>query len=232
MNCKKVGHLARDCKGTTVAADQSAPVANQRTLTCFEYGNQRANVVADALSWKKQIKPLGVRALIMMINLNLPSQILDGQAEVIKEQDVENKNLCGIDKEFENHPDGTLCIEKRSWLSCFEGLKDMIIKCLTCLKVKAEYQKPSGLLVQPEIPQWKWEKITMDFITKLPKTSSGHDTIWVIIDSLTKSAHFLPLKETDSMERLTRIYLKEVVSRHEVLVSIISDHDIRFTSHF
>ncbi|GKC21371.1 putative reverse transcriptase domain-containing protein [Tanacetum coccineum] len=77
----------------------------------------------------------------------------------------------------------------------------------------------------------KWEKFTMDFITKLPKTSSGYDTIWVIVDRLTKSAHFLPMKENDSMERQTRLYLKKVVSRHEVPVFIISDRDGRFTSH-
>ncbi|GJR36828.1 reverse transcriptase domain-containing protein [Tanacetum coccineum] len=107
-----------------------------------------------------------------------------------------------------------------------------VSKCLTCAKVKAEHQKPFGLLVQPEIPQWKWEKNTMDFVTKLPKTSNGHDMIWVIIDRVTKSAHFLPMKESDSMEKLTRLYLKEVVSRHEVPVSIISDRDSRFTSYF
>ncbi|GJS41413.1 putative reverse transcriptase domain-containing protein [Tanacetum coccineum] len=85
-----------------------------------------------------------------------------------------------------------------------------VSKCMTCVKVKAEYQKPSGLLVQPVILIWKWEKITMDFVTKLPKTTSGQDTIWVIVDRLTKSAHFLPMKETDSMEKLTRQYLKEL----------------------
>nr|GEV17178.1 zinc finger, CCHC-type, retrotransposon Gag domain protein [Tanacetum cinerariifolium] len=79
-----------------------------------------------------------------------------------------------------------------------------------------------GLPVKPE---WKWENITMDFVTKLPKTSTGQDTIWVIVDRLMKSAHFLPIKETDSMEKLTRQYLKEVVSRHRVLVLIISDRD-------
>ncbi|GJV83620.1 reverse transcriptase domain-containing protein [Tanacetum coccineum] len=84
----------------------------------------------------------------------------------------------------------------------------------------------------PEIHQWKWEKITIDFITKLPKTSSGFDTIRVIVDRLTKSAHFLRMKESDLREILIRFYLKEVVSRHEVHVSIISDHDGRFTSHF
>ncbi|GKA98147.1 reverse transcriptase domain-containing protein [Tanacetum coccineum] len=72
----------------------------------------------------------------------------------------------------------------------------------------------------------------MDFVTKLSKTSSDYDTIWVIVDRLTKSTHFLPIKETDSMDRLTRLYLKEVVSRHRVPVSIITDRDGRFTSHF
>ncbi|GKB13236.1 reverse transcriptase domain-containing protein [Tanacetum coccineum] len=107
-----------------------------------------------------------------------------------------------------------------------------VSKCLTCEKVKAEHQKPSGLLVQPEIPQWKWEKITMDFVTKLPRTASGHDMNWVIVDRLTKCTYFLPMKETDSMEKLMRLYLKEVFLRHGVPVSIISDRDSRFTSHF
>ncbi|GKD95917.1 putative reverse transcriptase domain-containing protein [Tanacetum coccineum] len=107
-----------------------------------------------------------------------------------------------------------------------------VSKCLTCSKVKAKHQKPSGMFVQPEIPKWKWEKITMDFITKLPKTSSGYDTIWVIVDRLTESAYFLLMKETDAMERLTRLYLKEVVSRHGVSVSINSKSDSRFTSLF
>ncbi|GJR71131.1 putative reverse transcriptase domain-containing protein [Tanacetum coccineum] len=107
-----------------------------------------------------------------------------------------------------------------------------ISKCLACAKVKAECYKPSGLLVQPVIPVWKWENITMDFVTKLPKTSTGQDTIWVIVDRLTKAAHFLPMKEDDSMEKLTRQYLKEVVLRHGVPISIISNHDGRFTSRF
>ncbi|GJU51309.1 putative reverse transcriptase domain-containing protein [Tanacetum coccineum] len=90
------------------------------------------------------------------------------------------------------------------------------IKCLTCAKVKAEYQKLSGLLVQPVIPIWKWENITMDFVTKLPKTSTGQDTIW----------------GNYSIEKLTRQYLKEVVTRHGVPVLIICTRDGRFTSQF
>ncbi|GJY42480.1 putative reverse transcriptase domain-containing protein [Tanacetum coccineum] len=99
-------------------------------------------------------------------------------------------------------------------------------------QVKVEHQKPSSLLVQPEIPQWKWDNITMDFITKLPKTSSGYDIIWVIVDRLTKSTHFLLMTENDSIDKLTRLYMKEAVTRHEIPVSIICDRDGRFTSNF
>nr|GEU75651.1 putative reverse transcriptase domain-containing protein [Tanacetum cinerariifolium] len=109
------------------------------------------------------------------------------------------------------------------WPNMKAEISIYVSKCLTCVRVKVECQKPSVLLVQPVIPVWKWENITMDFVTKLPKTSSCQDVIWVIVDRLTKSAHFLPIKETESMEKLTRQYLKEVVSRHGVLVSIISD---------
>ncbi|GKC99483.1 putative reverse transcriptase domain-containing protein [Tanacetum coccineum] len=97
------------------------------------------------------------------------------------------------------------------------GMKRYIVEyiriCLMCSKIKAEHQKPSGFLQQLEIPEWKWEKITMDFVTKLPKSSSGHDTIWVIVDRLTKT------------EKLAKIYINEIVARHGVLVSIISDRD-------
>ncbi|GJV59317.1 putative reverse transcriptase domain-containing protein [Tanacetum coccineum] len=77
-----------------------------------------------------------------------------------------------------------------------------VSKCLTCAKVKAEHQRPSGLLVQLAITEWKWDNITMDFITKLPKSSQGFDTIWVIVDRLTKFAHFLPIRENDPLDKL------------------------------
>ncbi|KAD7116962.1 hypothetical protein E3N88_04230 [Mikania micrantha] len=118
------------------------------------------------------------------------------------------------------------------WPGMKKDIAEYVGQCLTCAKVKAEHQKPSGLLVQPEIPLWKWEQIAMDFITKLPRTSSGHDTIWVIIDRLTKSAHFLPMRETFAMDKLARLYINEIVVRHGVPLSIISDRDSRFTSRF
>ncbi|KAI3769531.1 hypothetical protein L6452_00637 [Arctium lappa] len=105
-------------------------------------------------------------------------------------------------------------------------------RCVTCLQVKAEHQRPYGSLQSLEIPEWKWEHITMDFVTKLPKTVRGHDTIWVVVDRLTKSAHFLAMRETLPMDKLAKLYIDEVISRHGVPLSIVSDRDSRFTSHF
>ncbi|GJV13590.1 putative reverse transcriptase domain-containing protein, partial [Tanacetum coccineum] len=118
------------------------------------------------------------------------------------------------------------------WPNMKADIATYVSKCLTCARVKAEHQRPSGLLVQPKIPQWKWDNITMDFVTKLPKSPQGHDTIWVIVDRLTKSAIFTPMRETDSTEKLARLYIKEVVARHGIPVSIICDRDPRFASHF
>ncbi|GJT14693.1 putative reverse transcriptase domain-containing protein [Tanacetum coccineum] len=105
-----------------------------------------------------------------------------------------------------------------------------VVVLMSCAKVKAEHQRPSGLLQQPEIPEWKWESITMDFITKLPRTRNRYDAIWVVVDRLTKSAHFLAICEDYSMEKLARLYTDQIVARHGVPVSIISDRDVRFTS--
>ncbi|GJU99111.1 putative reverse transcriptase domain-containing protein [Tanacetum coccineum] len=95
------------------------------------------------------------------------------------------------------------------WPNMKADIATYVSKCLTCAKVKAEHQRPSGLLVQPKIPEWKWDNITMDFVTKLPKSSQGYDTIWVIVDRLTKSAIFVPMRETDPLDKLARMYLKE-----------------------
>jgi len=118
------------------------------------------------------------------------------------------------------------------WPGMKKDIAEYVRKCLTCLRVKAEHRKPSGLLEQPKIPEWKWECIAMDFVTKLPRTSSGHDAIWVVIDRMTKSAHFIPYRESYSMEQMARLYVKEIVAKHGVPLSIISDRDSRFTSHF
>ncbi|GJS38533.1 reverse transcriptase domain-containing protein [Tanacetum coccineum] len=117
------------------------------------------------------------------------------------------------------------------WPGMKRDVAEYVSRCLTCSKIKAEHQKPSGLLQQLEIPEWKWEKITIDLVTKLPRSSSGYDSIWVIVDSLTKSTHFLPIREDYKTEKLARIYTNENVARHGVPVSFISDRDGRFPSH-
>ncbi|GJU89236.1 putative reverse transcriptase domain-containing protein [Tanacetum coccineum] len=160
----------------------------------IRYHPEKANVIADALIRKERIKPLRVRALVKTINLNLQSQILEAQNEVVKAKNIKSEDLGGMIKKLELRYDGTLCLENISWLPCFGDLKTLIMyesykskysihlgfdkmyhdlkklywwpnmkadittyvnKCLTCSMVKAECQKPSGLLVQPEIPQWK-----------------------------------------------------------------------------
>ncbi|GKD87169.1 putative reverse transcriptase domain-containing protein [Tanacetum coccineum] len=118
------------------------------------------------------------------------------------------------------------------WPNMKDGITTYVSKCLTCARVKAEHQRPSGLLVQPTIPKWKWDNIIMDFITKLPKLSHGFDTIWVIVDRLTKSTHFLPIRENEPLDNVARLYLNRIVARHGISASIICDRDGRFTSSF
>ena len=101
-----------------------------------------------------------------------------------------------------------------------------------CQQVKVEYQKLVGLLQPLEIPEWKWEHITMDFVTHLPWTSRRHDAVWVIMDLLTKSAHFLTVWMTFTLEEFYRLYIREIVRLHVVPVSIVPNRDPRFTTHF
>nr|GEW06833.1 hypothetical protein [Tanacetum cinerariifolium] len=182
----------------------------------IRYHPGKANVVADALSRKERTKPLRVQALVMTIGLDLPKQILGAQTEAKKLENLKKEDVGGMLIENSNDP-GKFRKEK------LEPRTDETL----CFNNRNEHQKPSALLVQPEIPQWKWDNITMDFVTKLPRTSSGYDTIWVIVDRLTKSAHLLPMREDDSMDKLTKLYLKEVVTRHGIPISIISDRDPR-----
>ncbi|GKA32595.1 putative reverse transcriptase domain-containing protein [Tanacetum coccineum] len=202
--------------------------------------------VADALSQKEREKSLRVRALVMTVHTDLPQRILNAQTEAMKKENVESEKLGRLLKlVFEIRSDGIRYFDKQGSNKMYRDLKKLywwpnmkakiatyVSKCLTYAKVKAKHQKPSDLLQQPKIPEWKWEKLTMDFVTGLPRTPNGHDSIWVIVDQLTKSAHFLPMKKTDSMEKLTQLYLKEIVCRHGVPVSIISDRDSRFASGF
>nr|GEZ21825.1 retrotransposon protein, putative, Ty3-gypsy subclass [Tanacetum cinerariifolium] len=121
----------------------------------------------------------------MTIDLDLSKQILEAQTEARKPENLGAEDVGGMlienlresdnprKEKLEPRADETLCLNNRTDIATY------VCKCLTCLKVKVEHQEPSGLLVQPDIPQWKWYNITMDFITKLPRTSSGYDTIWI-----------------------------------------------------
>ena len=107
-----------------------------------------------------------------------------------------------------------------------------VSKCLIFQQVKVEHQRPAGLLQSLPIPRCKWERITMDFLVRLPRCQSGYDAIWVIVDRLTKSAYFLPMKNSDSIEKLAELYVKEIVRLHGTPVSIVSDKYPWFTSRF
>ncbi|GKF12908.1 putative reverse transcriptase domain-containing protein, partial [Tanacetum coccineum] len=197
----------------------------------------KANMVADALSNKERVKPKRVRAMNMILQLSIKDRILAAQKEAVDEGEARTLIIDEAHKsKYSVHPGADKMyydLRDRYWWSGMKkDIAEYISKCLTCLKVEVEHQRPSGLLQQPEIPIWKWEGIAIDFVTKLPRTSSGHDTIWVIVDRLTKSAHFLPMREDYKMERLARLYLNEIVARHGVPISIISDRDSHFTARF
>jgi hypothetical protein len=113
-----------------------------------------------------------------------------------------------------------------------EGDSTVVARCDTCQRTKAEHQKPAGLLQPLPVPEWKWEEIGMDFVTGLPRTQKGNDSIWVIIDRLTKVAHFITVKTTFGGAALARIYLKEIVRLHGIPRKIVSDRGTQFTSKF
>nr|GEU79495.1 putative reverse transcriptase domain-containing protein [Tanacetum cinerariifolium] len=111
------------------------------------------------------------------------------------------------------------------WPGMKRDIAKYVSKCLTCSKINSKHQKPSRLLQQLEISKWKWERITMDLVIKFPKSNNRYDAIWVIVDRLTKSPHFLPTREDYKMEKLAKIYINEIVARHDVPVLIILDRD-------
>ncbi|GJX08176.1 putative reverse transcriptase domain-containing protein [Tanacetum coccineum] len=194
----------------------------------IRYHPRKANVIADALSRKERIKPLRVRALAMTLHPKSLSQILEDQTEAIKEENIEAENLRGMDKAFEVRPDRTRCIKNRSWLPLFGNLMDLIMNESYILKYSIH---PGSDKMYQDLKKLYWwpnmKAIIAEYVGKYLTCSRVK-----VEYRLTKSAHFIPTKATDSMETLTRLYIKEIVSRHGVPISIISDHDSHFTSRF
>ena len=118
------------------------------------------------------------------------------------------------------------------WTGMKKDIAEYVAVCDVCQRVKAEHQKPAGLLQPLPIPKWKWDKLGMDFITGLPRTRSGYDSIWVVVDRLTKVAHFIPVKTTYTSAKLAKIYMTRIVCLHGVPRTIVSDRGTQFTSKF
>ncbi|KAL0551689.1 hypothetical protein IC582_010778 [Cucumis melo] len=137
---------------------------------------------------------------------------------------------------FSMHPGSTKMYQdlKRVywWRNMKREVAEFVSKCLVCQQVKAPRQKPAGLLQPLSIPEWKWENVFMDFITGLPRTLRGFTVIWVVMDRLTKSAHFVPGKSTYTASKWAQLYMSEIVRLHGVPVSIVYDRDACFTSKF
>ncbi|GJY87325.1 putative nucleotidyltransferase, ribonuclease H [Tanacetum coccineum] len=137
---------------------------------------------------------------------------------------------------FSIHPGSTKMYRDLKQNFWWNGMKQevarFVAKCLTCQQVKIEHQRASGLLQPLDIPNWKWDQISMDFVTRLPRTFKKIDEIWVVVDWLTKSAHFLPIQQGYSGSKLAEIFQQEIIQLHGKPASIVSDRDPRFASRF
>ena len=133
---------------------------------------------------------------------------------------------------FTMHPGGNKMCQDLKQHYWWKGMKRDVSKFLTCQQVKAEHQVPTGLLNPLPIPQWKWDNITMDFVSGFPLTQQKHDSVWVIVDRLTKSPHFIPVRINYSMDQLAELYVEDIIRLHGVPLSIVSDKDPQFTSRF
>jgi hypothetical protein len=140
------------------------------------------------------------------------------------------------DSAYSIHPGSTKMYKDLKTRYWWNGIKrdiaEYVALCDTCQWVKAEHQRPAGLLQPLKIPEWKWEEIRMDFIVGLPRTQAGYDSIWVIVDHLTKVAHFIPVKMTYSGAKLAELYMSRIVYLHGVPKKIMSDRGSQFTSKF
>nr|GEU30889.1 putative reverse transcriptase domain-containing protein [Tanacetum cinerariifolium] len=212
----------------------------------IRYHPGKVNIVADSLSRKERSRPLRVQALVMTMGLNLPKEILEAQTEALKPENLNAEEVGGMlrkdlpKEKLKPRADRTICLNNRSWVSCFGDLRTMIMH--ESHKSKYSIHSGSEKMYQYLKQLYWWPIIKVNIATYVSrcltcsKVKAEHqkpsDTIWVIVDRLTKSAYFLPMREKDPIEKLMKLHMKEVVTRHGVPVSIISDRDGRFTSLF
>ncbi|KAG8503507.1 hypothetical protein CXB51_001514 [Gossypium anomalum] len=214
----------------------------------IDYHPRKANVVADALSRKFLFT---LRAMNTGLALSDDGSILaemrakplflqlicDAQKNDSELRAKRTQCESGYDSDFRVGPDDCLMFRDRICVPKNDKLIQKILHeahngCLSVHPVKAEHQVPSGLLQLVMVPEWKWDKITMDFVTGLPLTLKKKDAVWVVVDRLTKSAHSIPVRTDYSLDKLAELYIAEIVRLHGVPMSIISDRDLRFTSRF
>jgi hypothetical protein len=118
------------------------------------------------------------------------------------------------------------------WYGMKREIAEYVAICDSCQRIKAEHQRPAGLLQPLQIPQWKWDEIGMDFIVGLPRTRIGYDSILVVVDRLTKAAHFIPVKTTYNSAVLAELHMARIVCLHGVLKKVVSDRGTQFISRF
>ncbi|GKA50413.1 putative reverse transcriptase domain-containing protein [Tanacetum coccineum] len=193
----------------------------------IRYHPDKANVVADALRRKERVKPKRVRAMNMTLQSSIKDRILAAQKETSDESAGLQK---GLDEMVELRNDGALYYLDRIWVPLKGDMRTLIMD--EAHKSKYSVHPEADKMYYDVIDKYWWSGMKKDIVVYVSRTSSGYDTIWVIVDRLTKSAHFLPMREDYKMDRLVRLYLNEIVARHGVPISIISDRDSQFTSRF
>nr|GEX69546.1 hypothetical protein [Tanacetum cinerariifolium] len=229
-----IENFSKIAKSLTVLTQKCKTFDWDRTRLCVNAKN-KANEVADALSRKEILNPKRVKAMNMTLQSSIKDRILMAQKKTVDKSAGLQK---GLDEMIEQRGDGTLYYMGRIQVPLKGDVRTIIMD----EAYKSKYYVHPGadkMYYDLRDRYWwpgmkkdkaKYEGIAMDFVTKFPRTSNGHDTIWVIVNRLTKFAHFLPMREDYKMDRLAKLYLNEIVARHGVPISIISNRDSRFTS--
>ncbi|GJW68470.1 reverse transcriptase domain-containing protein [Tanacetum coccineum] len=201
---------------------------------CYHLG--KANVVADVLSRKERVKSRRVREMSMTIQSGVKDKILVAQGEASKEENAPAEMLRSPDQQMEKKEDGCLYFMDRIWVPFDSDVRTVIMD--EAHATGYSIHLGADKMYHDLRDMYWWPGMKKDIAihvskcltcSKFPRTSSGHDTIWLIVDRLTKSAHFLAIREDYKMERCARLYIDEIVARNGVPVSIFSDRDGRFT---